>query len=132
MKGQCFQWSEQYALDNPDCTICHAVVTQPCQLPPEPYVHAWVEVDIDGIIYCLDWQVMEAGHGGHWQGKGYPKSVFYELYHPERTIEYTPQEALLLILDKGHSGPWSEDFNSVIYEQLQRQKERNRTPTLPS
>lgn len=117
MQGQCFSWAAKYAIDHPDSKVCHAVVTAPCSRPPHRYVHGWVEHN--GL--CLDWQTMVAGHGGpKFCGIGYPIDVFYALFSPENTIEYTPTEALRLMTAQGHWGPWVTDFDDVIVEQMRR------------
>lgn len=84
--------------------VFHGVVQQPFS-PDPPYVHAWIEKP-DGTLQ--DWQTMEAGHGGNWMGKGFPKELFYELYSPQQVKEYSAHEALENRKSYGHCGPWGK------------------------
>lgn len=124
MKGQCFHYATQQAmkwgmLEPEDIfAVIHAVVHAPCASPPRRYVHAWIEWD--GIVY--DWQVMLGEYGGKYNGKGYPKDVFYEIYKPERIRTYTAEQAMVESLKHKHPGPWTEEFDDVIAEQLERER----------
>lgn len=72
--------------------------------PPHRYLHAWIEDN--GYVY--DWQTMEAGHGGVYRGRGFPRDVFYELFQPEDTVRYSWEQALANLVRHGHHGPWDE------------------------
>lgn len=100
--GDCFRFATQEAENYPNATIVHGTVTAPFSQPPNEYAHAWIESD--GIVY--DWQTMKAGHGGNFQGKGYPLDVFNELYKPKNELRYTPEEATINALRHKHWGPW--------------------------
>jgi hypothetical protein len=64
---------------------------------------------------------MEGQQGGvNFEGKGYPKSIFYELFDPQTIHRYTPREVLRLSVEHGHSGPWHHDFDEVCTEQMAR------------
>jgi len=99
--GECFSWALQDAAAYGG-TVVHGVVTTPLSSPPHRYEHAWVERE--GKVY--DWQTMEAQHGGRYRGKGYPIDVFYELYRPTATVQYTAGEAVGELSREGHYGPW--------------------------
>jgi hypothetical protein len=78
-------------------------------------------VEHNGMVY--DWQTMVAGHGGpNFEGKGYPIDVFYALFSPERMLTYAPREVIRLQVEHGHTGPWTEDHDDVIAEQLDRER----------
>lgn len=124
MKGQCFPYAVQQAMkfgvSEPEDTfaVAHGVVHEPCAVPPRRYVHAWIEWG--GTVY--DWQTMLGGSGGKYNGKGYPKNVFYEVYKPECIRTYTAEQAMVESLKHRHPGPWTEEFDDVIAEQFDRER----------
>jgi len=110
--GLCFPWAGKYVIDqhNEGAVLCHGRVTMPFSDPPEQILHAWVEHN--GL--CLDWQTMEAGCGGIYQGKGYPIGIFYELYTPDPVVKYDYSEALDMLVSQTHWGPWHARFNLFV------------------
>lgn len=101
--GQCFRWANNYALAHPGSTVVHGTVQAPFAKPPHRYAHGWIET-ADGLV--LDWQTMEAHHGGRWMGVGYPIDVFYALYAPEVAMRYSDEQVAVQMLRHKHHGPW--------------------------
>jgi len=100
--GRCYAWALEYLRQHPGATLVHGTVTEPFSRPPRSFPHAWIVHE--GTVY--DWQCMEAGCGGKWNGIGYPLAVFLNLFAPTRTWKYNQEEALILMVKTGHSGPW--------------------------
>lgn len=90
----------------------HGLVTEPMSDPPHRYLHAWVEDN--GYVY--DWQTMEAGHGGIYRGRGWPRETFYEVFQPEHMVRYSWEQALANLARHGHHGPWEETLEEFAYE----------------
>lgn len=108
--GDCFRWAYRQIQADPGSLLVHGVVTAPFSDPPHSFPHAWIEKG--GLVQ--DWQTMVAGHGGKYEGKGYPKDVFYALWSPREVRKYDQLEAAKEALKssggrkKGgqHYGPW--------------------------
>jgi hypothetical protein len=100
--GQCYAWALAYLRRHPGATLVHGTVVEPFSNPPHRFLHAWIVHE--GTV--LDWQCMEAGCGGNWNGIGYPLTVFLNLFDPIRTKKYTQEQAADLFRKTGHSGPW--------------------------
>lgn len=99
--GDCFRWAVFDAAEHGGVVV-HGVVTEYLSRPPKRYEHGWVERD--GRVY--DWQTMEAGHGGQFRGVGYPRRLFYDMFAPQKTVEYDAGEAVGMAAKTGHYGPW--------------------------
>lgn len=103
--GNCYPFAYRFIADSEwdtDVTLVHGTVSEPFTDPPHEYLHAWIEKE--GVVY--DWQTMEASHGGQYSGKGYPKSVFYELFDPKNMTKFDKEQALINLARNGHYGPW--------------------------
>jgi hypothetical protein len=98
--GDCFRWAFRYAVKHPKALVVHGTVQEP--LGTHRYPHAWVTHR--GRV--KDWQTMEAGFGGKWQGKGYPLATFQMLWKPQDEVRFTAIEAIRLSVKTGHYGPF--------------------------
>lgn len=88
-------------LDNMDkFKVVHGTVTSKWENPPKPVVHAWVEM---GDLVLDD----QTSHGE--RPGGVPKNVYYDMYQPEATAEFTAEEALTKCTMSGYEGPWDEE-----------------------
>jgi hypothetical protein len=108
--GMCYPWAYRQTIGDPSgrTVLAHGTVTEPLSQPPKSYQHAWAErTTVDGIL-VLDWQTMEAAHGGRWRGKGYPRAVFFELFQPADVTYYNADEAMRQMLQHRHMGPWDD------------------------
>lgn len=81
--GDCYRWAFRYALEHPDAVLIHGTVAEPMG-SPKRIAHAWVVHD--GIV--KDWQTMEAGYGGKWEGQGYPWPAFQKTWAARPVEEY--------------------------------------------
>lgn len=122
--GQCYDWAFAYARKHPGATLVHGTVTEPFSRPPHNFGHAWIVHE--GTVY--DWQCMEAGCGGNWNGIGYPLTIFMNLFSPRKTTKYTPEEALLLANRTGHHGPWSTILLGKVKASLKKHASQGRGP----
>ncbi len=102
-RGDCFRYVWNYALKHLGAIFIHGTVIEPCAMDPNRHVHAWVEDN--GFVY--DWQTMEAGEGGKFTGKGWPKGIYYETFKPEDITRYTMHEILRNTGYHNHFGPWT-------------------------
>lgn len=109
--GLCFPWANRYASERGGVVV-HGLVTEPLSDPPHRYLHAWVEDN--GYVY--DWQTMEAGHGGIYRGRGWPREAFYDVFQPEHMVRYSWEQALANLVRQGHHGPWEETLEEFAYE----------------
>jgi len=98
--GDCYRWAFRYAVNHPDAVIVHGAVQEP--LGARRYPHAWVLHQ--GRV--KDWQTIEAGFGGKWQGKGYPMRTFKALWKPEESVRYSATDAIRLSVAARHYGPF--------------------------
>ena len=83
--------------------VVHGKVTDKWKSPPKPIVHAWVEM---GDLVFDD-------QTKHTKPDGVPKDVYYDMYQPEVTEEYTAEEAVNNCIMKGE-GPWNEDLVDIM------------------
>ena len=58
--------------------------------------HAWVEMD----VVVFDDQTK------HTKPDGIAKDVYYDLYQPQVSDEYTAEESMINCVKTGHQGPW--------------------------
>jgi hypothetical protein len=117
--GLCFPWAARDVIDHGGVLV-HGTVEEPLAVEPNRYWHAWVERG--DKVY--DWQMMEAGHGGKWRGKGMPVDVFYELYQPKDIWRYTKRNAIIAMAMERHWGPWHEG-SSAPEPNPKRRRKRN-------
>lgn len=101
--GLCFPWAFKRVQEYGG-TLVHGIVTSPLSDPPHEYSHAWLE--LGGKVF--DWQTMEAGHGGKYNGKGWPVKTFYKVFQPKNLSKYDQDEAVVKLLKEKHYGPWDK------------------------
>lgn len=92
--GQCFPWALKFAEDGD--VIKHGEVRDPWD--GHYFAHAWVQRG--GKVY--DWQTVVAR-----QVAPITQREWYELWKPRNMVKYTQEQALILSLRTGNSGPWT-------------------------
>ena len=86
--------------------VVHGRVTDKWQKPPKPIVHAWVEMG--DLVFDDQTQ--------HTKPNGVPKDVYYDMYQPEPSKEFTAEEAIVNCARYGGEGPWDEG----LWAQMQK------------
>jgi hypothetical protein len=67
--------------------------------------HAWVEVNMHGIPWVLDYS--------NGREASMPRSRFYELGDIEQVFRYEPQQVRRLIAKHEHAGPWVDGWEEM-------------------
>jgi len=99
-------------LDNMDkFKVVHGRVTDKWKQPPKPIVHAWVEMG--DLVFDDQTKITKPD--------GIPKDVYYDMFQPEVTDEFTAEQALNKCIMSGYEGPWDEE---LIDTMRQRDAER--------
>ena len=100
--GQCYPFAvnmakESQVSDRNDLNkfkVVHARVND--RFSGESYDHAWVEKG--GMVFSDQTKMTKP--------EGIPKDVYYDLYQPEISKEYTAAETIVNCVNTGHAGPW--------------------------
>ena len=74
--------------------VVHGKVTD--KFSGDSYNHSWVEKG--GLVFDDQTKITKPD--------GIPKDVYYDLYQPEISKEYTAAEAIVNCVNTGHAGPW--------------------------
>jgi len=80
--------------------VVHGKVTDKWKRPPKPIVHAWVEMG--DLVFDDQTKITKPD--------GIPKDVYYDMYQPEVTDEFTAEEAMNKCYLSGYEGPWDEEL----------------------
>lgn len=75
------------------------------------HVHAWVETEISGSKFCLNFSDGEIVL--------FPKEVYYKSGKVGKTVSYNSRAFSQMVVAHGHWGPWDEDLNRVQEKALQ-------------
>jgi len=86
--------------------VVHGTVTDKWKKPPKPVVHGWVEMG--DMVFDDQSKITKPD--------GVPKGVYYDMYQPVPSKEFTAEEAVVNCIKYGGEGPWDED----LYAQLQQ------------
>lgn len=139
--GQCYpfankmaqQWSRDKVdssgnvhpdIDNKDkFKVVHGRITD--KFSGESVDHAWIEMS--GVVF--DDQTK------HTKPDGIPKDVYYDLYQPQVSDEYTAEESMINCVKSGHQGPWGNDLSegsrivptSMTMSEWESYKKKNKT-----
>jgi len=129
-QGMCFpfayqkaeEWFEQYYTppldpdedgekhpnlnDKSKFKVVHGTVTDKWKNPPQPIVHAWVEMG--DLVFDDQTQ--------HTKPNGVEKEFYYDMYQPEPYREFTASEAITNCIMKGGEGPWDDDLYAVMQD----------------
>jgi hypothetical protein len=80
--------------------IIHGTVTDKWKKPPKPVVHGWVEMG--DMVFDDQSKIMKPD--------GVPKDVYYDMYQPVPSKEFTAEEAVFNCIKYGGEGPWDEEL----------------------
>ena len=86
--------------------IIHGTVTDKWKNPPQPIVHAWVEMG--NLVFDDQTQ--------HTKPNGVEKEFYYDMYQPEPYREFTASEAITNCIMKGGEGPWDDDLYAMMQD----------------
>jgi hypothetical protein len=86
--------------------IIHGTVTDKWKNPPQPIVHAWVEMG--DLVFDDQTQ--------HTKPDGIEKEFYYDMYKPEIYGEFTAEEAITNCIMKGGEGPWDDDLYAMMLD----------------
>lgn len=100
--GQCYPFAVNMAKDSQvsdrnnlsKFKVVHGRVTN--KWNDESYDHAWVEKE--GVIFDDQTKFTKPD--------GIPKSIYYDMYQPKVSEEYTAAETIVNCVNTGHAGPW--------------------------
>ena len=94
-------------LDNKDkFKVVHGTVTNKWIDPPKPVIHGWVEMG--DMVFDDQSKIMKPD--------GVPKDVYYDMYQPVPSKEFTAEEAVFNCIKYGGEGPWDEELWSQMQE----------------
>ena len=86
--------------------IIHGTVTDKWKKPPKPVVHGWVEMG--DMVFDDQSKIMKPD--------GVPKDVYYDMYQPVPSKEFTAEEAVFNCIKYGGEGPWDEELWAQMQE----------------
>lgn len=105
--GDCYMVAaKMVALENvyPHYLVCHGEATGRNQIAGVRFGHAWIEGDIPEMGGAV---VFDFSNG---LNVIVPRDAYYVMgeIDPTTVRKYTAQEAIALMLETGHFGPWEE------------------------
>ena len=106
--GNCYEASLQILLENPAGKLVHGHPRLSAgEHEGEKFGHAWVEVEVLGTLWCLDYQKLEA----------IPAALYYFAGRIESDDckRYTFAQARRNALRSGHSGPWGKQSKDTLF-----------------
>ena len=80
--------------------VVHGTVTDKWKQPAKPVVHGWVEMG--DLVFDDQSKIMKPD--------GVPKDVYYDMYQPVPSKEFTAEEAVVNCIKYGGEGPWDEEL----------------------
>ena len=86
--------------------IIHGTVTDKWKKPLKPVVHGWVEMG--DMVFDDQSKIMKPD--------GVPKDVYYDMYQPVPSKEFTAEEAVFNCIKYGGEGPWDEELWAQMQE----------------
>ena len=100
--GMCYPFAVNMAKESPVSArndlkkfkVVHGKVTD--KFSGDSYNHSWVEKA--DLVFDDQTKITKPD--------GIPKDVYYDLYQPEISKEYTAAEAIVNCVNTGHAGPW--------------------------
>ena len=96
-RGDCYEVAGNLALNNPQLTLCHAIVAGHGKLKGYWISHAWVEVG-DTVIDVSNSSKLVM-----------PKDRYYEIAQVQKIRRYKGFDVSGLLCEHGHYGAWDKD-----------------------
>jgi len=103
--GSCYKLALEHVLNHKDATLVHGIVTGQCEIEGVRYGHAWVEFRHNGLDIVFDPSI----------DKAFPKDLYYSIGEIEYTKRYTLDEALLILTEQQHYGPWDNKIKKSVH-----------------
>ena len=95
--GDCYPTAGRYVMDNHDSVLVHGTVTGQGPIEGQRIGHAWCEVG--GVV-------IDRSNGNDILMS---RDRYYEIGEIIDPVKYTHEEAISMMVDTGHFGPWEEE-----------------------
>lgn len=112
-QGDCFAVAAGQIFDGPHHTLVHgwAAGTTGGPLEGRRFWHAWIEtteeLEVEGCTEPFAVEIVIDRANG--KDLRTPKALYYQAGQIERTWRYTTEEAVFLMLQTQHYGPWADE-----------------------
>lgn len=97
-RGECFANAFYFAEANPAWDVVHGIPLGRGPIDGVRFAHAWNEITHNGCRWVYD----------AWTDVLMPAQLYYLIGAIHYQIFYTFKEAVRLVVDTGHAGPWDD------------------------